>query len=88
MLPPDQSLAQLREPGGEQHMHADADGEETETDTFHDAREAFERVYLLQHLHKHDWNISRTSADIGMERSQLHRKIKAFGLAQQEQESS
>jgi len=49
--------------------------------SFHSAREAFERSYLIQHLHKHEWNISRTAEDIGMERSQLHRKIKRYGLA-------
>ncbi|MDX8412035.1 MAG: sigma-54 dependent transcriptional regulator [Mariprofundaceae bacterium] len=49
--------------------------------SFHSAREAFERSYLIQHLHKHAWNISRTAEEIGMERSQLHRKIKRYGLA-------
>ncbi len=47
---------------------------------YHSAREAFERSYLLYHLNKNDWNVSRTAEDIGMERSQLHRKIKSFGL--------
>ena len=49
---------------------------------FSHAREHFERSYLLHHLNKNDWNISRTAADIGMERSQLHRKIKSFSLTQ------
>jgi len=47
---------------------------------YHSAREAFERSYLLHHLNENDWNVSRTAEDIGMERSQLHRKIKSFGL--------
>ncbi|MDX8390648.1 MAG: sigma-54 dependent transcriptional regulator [Mariprofundaceae bacterium] len=47
---------------------------------FHHAREAFERNYLLHHLKVHDWNISRTAQGIGMERSQLHRKIKSYDL--------
>ncbi len=47
---------------------------------FHSARQAFERSYLLYYLNKHDWNVSRTAEDIGMERSQLHRKIKQFDL--------
>lgn len=61
----------------------DQGGMHTETDVsanFHHAREAFERSYLLYHLNKNDWNISRTAEDIGMERSQLHRKLKSFGL--------
>jgi len=61
----------------------DQGGPQAETNlagSFHSAREAFERSYLLYHLNKHSWNISRTAEDIGMERSQLHRKIKSFGL--------
>jgi len=58
-----------------------------EADSFHDAREAFERTFLLQHLELHAWNISRTAADIGVERSQLHRKIKSFGLLPPDKES-
>jgi len=53
---------------------------------FNHAREHFERGYLLHHLDKHGWNISHTAADIGMERSQLHRKIKHFSLTQMEKE--
>ena len=49
---------------------------------FHAAREAFERSYILHHLNRNGWNISRTAEDIGMERSQLHRKIKGYGLDQ------
>jgi len=49
---------------------------------FRSAREAFERSYLLYHLNNNGWNVSRTAEDIGMERSQLHRKIKSFGLNQ------
>jgi two-component system, NtrC family, nitrogen regulation response regulator NtrX len=61
----------------------DQGGMRTEADisaNFHNAREAFERSYLLYHLNKNEWNISRTAEDIGMERSQLHRKLKSFGL--------
>ena len=50
------------------------------TDSFQDARESFEKHYLLHHLEKHQWNISKTAKDIGMERSQLHRKIKSFNF--------
>ncbi|MDX8401493.1 MAG: sigma-54 dependent transcriptional regulator [Mariprofundaceae bacterium] len=53
---------------------------------FQEAREAFERAFLREHLERHDWNISRTAADIGVERRQLHRKIKALGLSPPERE--
>jgi len=56
-------------------------------ESFNHARENFERGYLLHHLNEHDWNISRTAASIGMERSQLHRKIKHFHLSQTEQQT-
>ncbi|MDX8381478.1 MAG: sigma-54 dependent transcriptional regulator [Ghiorsea sp.] len=49
-------------------------------DGFHDARKRFECSYILHHLDKNEWNISKTAADIGMERSQLHRKIKSHDL--------
>jgi two-component system nitrogen regulation response regulator NtrX len=51
------------------------------TQSFHTAKELFERNFLIYHLKKHHWNISKTAEDIGMERSQLHRKIKSFGLS-------
>jgi two-component system nitrogen regulation response regulator NtrX len=47
---------------------------------FHDARKRFECSYIVHHLDKNDWNISKTATDIGMERSQLHRKIKSHDL--------
>jgi len=48
--------------------------------SFHEAKENFERGYLLHNLRKHQWNISRTAAHVGMERTQLYRKIKSFDL--------
>ncbi len=50
------------------------------SDGFHDARKSFESRYIQHHLEKNDWNVSKTAADIGMERSQLHRKIKSHQL--------
>jgi two-component system nitrogen regulation response regulator NtrX len=46
-----------------------------------DAREMFEREYLLAQVTRFGGNISRTANFIGMERSALHRKLKALGLA-------
>jgi two-component system nitrogen regulation response regulator NtrX len=45
-----------------------------------DAREVFEREYLLAQVTRFGGNISRTAAFIGMERSALHRKLKSLGL--------
>jgi two-component system, NtrC family, nitrogen regulation response regulator NtrX len=51
-----------------------------ESESFREAREEFERDYILQKLEENDWNVSRTAEMIGIERSNLHRKIKAFGI--------
>ena len=46
-----------------------------------DAREQFEREYLKLQITRFDGNISRTAEFIGMERSALHRKLKALGVS-------
>jgi len=45
-----------------------------------EARETFEREYLRVQIRRFSGNISRTASFIGMERSALHRKLKALGL--------
>ena len=45
-----------------------------------DAREMFEREYLLAQVTRFGGNISRTAAFVGMERSALHRKLKSLGV--------
>jgi two-component system, NtrC family, nitrogen regulation response regulator NtrX len=49
--------------------------------TLHDAREKFEREYILRALAAQHGNISRTADALGVERSNLYRKMKAFGIA-------
>jgi len=45
-----------------------------------EARELFEREYLLTQINRFGGNISRTSTFVGMERSALHRKLKSLGV--------
>jgi two-component system nitrogen regulation response regulator NtrX len=45
-----------------------------------DARELFEREYLLTQINRFGGNISRTATFVGMERSALHRKLKSLGV--------
>jgi len=45
-----------------------------------EAREAFERGYLLHNLRKHGYNIAKTAEAIGVYPSNLHAKIKKFGI--------
>lgn len=46
-----------------------------------EAREVFEREYLLTQINRFGGNISRTAGFVGMERSALHRKLKLLGMA-------
>jgi len=56
-------------------------GSEIMTLPLRDAREVFEREYLLAQVTRFAGNISRTAAFVGMERSALHRKLKSLGVA-------
>jgi two-component system nitrogen regulation response regulator NtrX len=47
----------------------------------HEARDAFERDYILRALAGQQGNISRTADALGVERSNLYRKMKSFGIA-------
>ena len=49
--------------------------------SFKDARRQFEMEYLQGKLNENDGNISKTAEQIGMERSHLHKKVKALGIA-------
>jgi len=46
-----------------------------------EARDAFERGYILRVLAAHHGNISRTADALGVERSNLYKKMRAFGIA-------
>jgi two-component system, NtrC family, nitrogen regulation response regulator NtrX len=48
--------------------------------SLHDARERFERDYILRALAAQQGNISRTADALGVERSNLYRKMRAFGI--------
>jgi two-component system nitrogen regulation response regulator NtrX len=49
-------------------------------DSYKEAKEIFEEQFLIEKLKKNSWNISRTAEEIGLERSNLHRKIKYYQL--------
>jgi two-component system, NtrC family, nitrogen regulation response regulator NtrX len=48
--------------------------------TFREARAEFEKDYLIKKIQENGGNISKTAESIGLERSYLHRKIKAYGI--------
>ncbi len=73
MLPPeigDQAPTSLRSDSGTEIM----------TMPLRDAREMFEREYLMAQITRFGNNISRTAEFVGMERSALHRKLKSLGV--------
>lgn len=44
------------------------------------AREEFERQFILVKLESNDWNVSKTAEAIGIERSNLHRKLRTYNI--------
>jgi two-component system nitrogen regulation response regulator NtrX len=51
-----------------------------EFSTFREARAEFEKDFLIKKIQENGGNISKTAEAIGLERSYLHRKIKAYGI--------
>jgi two-component system nitrogen regulation response regulator NtrX len=56
----------------------------TSITTLKEAREEFEREFIGQKLKENRGNVSKTADELGMERSNLHRKIKALGIEVEE----
>jgi two-component system nitrogen regulation response regulator NtrX len=73
MLPPDVGSMVPSMPNGN-------GGEHLMGLALRDAREVFEREYLVAQISRFGGNISRTAEFVGMERSALHRKLKALGI--------
>jgi two-component system nitrogen regulation response regulator NtrX len=48
--------------------------------TLREARDSFEKDFILKKLEENNWNISRTAELLDIERSNLHRKIKAYDI--------
>ncbi len=55
-------------------------GGEARARSLREARENFERAYILAELRANEWNMTRTAERLGIERSHLYRKIKAYGI--------
>lgn len=51
-----------------------------ECGTLREAREEFEKEFILQKLEENNWNISKTAEMIELERSNLYRKMKSYGI--------
>src|SRR6266545_3345682 len=55
-------------------------GDASRDRTLREAREAFERAYITSELRAQDWNMTRAAEKLGIERSHLYRKIRAYGI--------
>ncbi len=73
MLPQDVGSSAPATPNG-------AGGEKLLSMALREAREVFEREYLVAQINRFGGNISRTAEFVGMERSALHRKLKSLGI--------
>lgn len=73
MLPPEIGALVPSRPNGE-------GGERLMSLPLRDAREIFEREYLVAQINRFGGNISKTAEFVGMERSALHRKLKSLGV--------
>ena len=48
--------------------------------TLHEARAQYEREFIISKLKENNWNVSQTARLLGLERSYLYRKMKAYGI--------
>jgi len=85
IMTPDENIALHHLPTTIVKSHGSASGLITATasfahDSYREARDQFEKEFLQQKLEENDWNVSRTAEVIEIERSNLHRKIKSFGI--------
>ncbi|MET0607111.1 MAG: sigma-54 dependent transcriptional regulator [Beijerinckiaceae bacterium] len=78
MLPQDVGALVPATPNG-------AGGERLLSLPLREAREEFEREYLIAQINRFGGNISKTAEFIGMERSALHRKLKTLGVGDREE---
>jgi DNA-binding NtrC family response regulator len=58
------------------------------TKTLREFRERMERDFIRYKLNEHGWNISRTAQALGIERTNLHKKLRALGIKRQPNQSS
>jgi len=63
---------------------AKAGGRGEDFSTLLEAREAYERDYILKKLDECHGNVSRAAEALGLERSHLYRKMKALGVSVKE----
>jgi len=74
---PEDMAEVLRRPGADEPSGASGGG------TLRDFKEGAERAFLVQKLRDNGWNISATATAIGTPRSNLYKKLEAYGISQE-----
>jgi DNA-binding NtrC family response regulator len=59
-------------------------GSADERKTLREVRDAAERAYIVQTLEEMDWNVSKTAVALGVERTNLHKKVRAYKIRRDE----
>ena len=80
MVPSSVIRAEDIPPFSHSELERNESGLEEASDSFKTAKMDFEKQYILKKLKEFDGNISKTAEAIGLERSNLHRKIRGYGL--------
>ncbi len=81
MAPGDQiDVADLPEAISGSDRSATGDGHLFTADSLKQAKTDFERMFILDKLKENQWNVSKTAEAIGIERSNLHRKLKVYDI--------
>jgi two-component system nitrogen regulation response regulator NtrX len=52
--------------------------------TLHEARDAYEREFILRKLEENQWHMTRTAEALGLERSHLYRRMRSLGITAKE----
>ena len=52
--------------------------------TLHEARDAYEREFILRKLEENQWHMTRTAETLGLERSHLYRRMRTLGITTEE----
>jgi two-component system nitrogen regulation response regulator NtrX len=90
IMAPDEEISErdLAFLAGDTHADKTVDEPAAPAVPLYSARDQFERDYILRELARQQGNISRTAEVLGVERSNLYRKMRAFGIVPRRAETT
>ncbi len=83
VIHPEDLGTEIREPRTPVSQPATGVGDYSEL-TIQAAKKEFERTLILNALERSDWNITKAAEELGLERTNLHKKIKQYGISRKE----